>query len=667
LVDTIKTSGTALNETLASVLSYAKINQFERQQNKYRNRRPPDADWSLPNKVNLDLGPDTDYEGLYICTNIAMLCEEVAGVLEASESYDKSTDERRVTVVLDIDHEEHWNFYTEPGALRRILINIIGNALKYTDEGSVTITLAASKIDTSHGDHGPRRLITLSVKDTGKGMSRDFMDNHLFVPFTQEDTVSSRGVGLGMSIVKSLVSLLAGEIRVESQLGQGTEVTVTMPMRLFDSDHSDRSETEKPALDLKLCTDALRREHLSAVLFGFPNLVRRSLEKYLVEWFDCKILEAVEDAEPDVVLVDEGNEEVAKDLEKKAQRYGRLGVLLSIAMGLDTFSKSMRHIQGYTKWERVPRPLGPLNLGKALSACVEKLRYRSNEQQEEPNRTRQKHGTQVQEVHHAQDKEGNVGRGSLKPGRGSPNPSNEGLSTEVHTTSSNNLGIHLPRPENIVQESASSNRPLPTRSGSFNTDGCYNDSADPSTLRILVVEDNIINKKILGAFLKKYGCRDVTNAENGAVAVAAVEGCSQSFDVIFMGTLIIMFLALEAAHYFRRISLKCAIVGAKASYLSPAYADITTDLSMPVMDGFQATREIRRIESERVSSNSSPEPTNRSYIIALTGLASDRDHDDALAAGVDKFVTKPVQFDKITKVLKQREGAAYDATHAEGP
>jgi signal transduction histidine kinase len=215
LVDTIKASGSALNETLTSVLSYAKINQFERQQHKYRQRQPPDADWSLPNKVHLLPSSDTDFKGLYVCTNIAMLCEEIAGVLEAGQSYDRSTDWHGVTVVVEIDYEENWNYFTEPGALRRIALNIIGNALKYTTEGSVIITLAASKLargNTKIGDdNSSQRIITLTVKDTGKGIKKDFMDNHLFVPFTQEDTTSSHGVGLGMSIVKSLVSLLAGE------------------------------------------------------------------------------------------------------------------------------------------------------------------------------------------------------------------------------------------------------------------------------------------------------------------------------------------------------------------------------------------------------------------------------------------------------------------------
>ena len=154
-------------------------------------------------------------------------------------------------------------------------------------------------------------MITLTVKDTGKGISKDFMENHLFVPFTQEDTTSSHGVGLGMSIVKSLVSLLAGEIKVDSELEKGTEVTVMVPMRLCDS---DQDEMGKPAVELERCTASVRGEHLSVVLFGFPSVVRRALEQYLREWFHCNVLGSTDHAEPDVVLVEEGNDEFASDV-----------------------------------------------------------------------------------------------------------------------------------------------------------------------------------------------------------------------------------------------------------------------------------------------------------------------------------------------------------------
>ena len=86
---------------------------------------------------------------------------------------------------------------------------------------------------------------------------------------------------------------------------------------------------------------------------------------------------------------------------------------------------------------------------------------------------------------------------------------------------------------------------------------------------------------------------------------------------------------------------------------------------MPVMNGFTATREISRIEHERCSAQSSFEFITPAYIVALTALASESDEDEALAAGVDKFVTKPVQFDKLSRLLKQREEE--DSISGQGP
>lgn len=473
------------------MLSYAKINQFERQQNKYRDRGPPDRNWSLKNKDHFHPGPDTDYQDLYLCTNVAMLFEEIAGVLEGCRTHDKSMNPSGpVTVTLEIDYSDNWNFLTEPGALRRIAINIVGNALKYTPEGSVVISLTASEmtsVETAEipleDDMTKKKLVTFSVKDTGKGMSNEFMDHHLFIPFTQEDTTSSQGVGLGMSIVKSLVTLLAGEITVQSEQGKGTEVTVMMPMRLYDS---DLGETENPARELQECIAQVRGQHLSAVLFGFAPTVRRSLERYLREWFHFEILARTEDAEPDLVLVNEGNDEAASEVERTAHQYGRKGVLLSVAMERDRLAKPMREVPGYTYCQRIPPPIGPSNLGRAFQACI----------------------TNLKDL-----REGGAG----------------------HINHPENDAANHNQPGTAPKDK--SNRSHPT---SFPPNS-KNDKPDthPSNIRVLVAEDNAINRKILGAFLKQYGCQSVQFAENGALAVKAVEEQegSERFDIIFMGTL----------------------------------------------------------------------------------------------------------------------------------
>jgi signal transduction histidine kinase len=129
-----------------------------------------------------------------------------------------------VAVILDIDIQ-NYHFTTQPGAFRRIIMNLIGNALKYTSRGYVKIKLEATEMDNflppGSTESIPRACVTLTITDTGKGISSDFIRSKLFTPFAQENSLSS-GTGLGLSIVRSIVALLEGEIAIKSELGRGT-------------------------------------------------------------------------------------------------------------------------------------------------------------------------------------------------------------------------------------------------------------------------------------------------------------------------------------------------------------------------------------------------------------------------------------------------------------
>jgi signal transduction histidine kinase len=117
---------------------------------------------------------------------------------------------------------QNFNFTTQPGAFRRIIMNLLGNALKYTSHGYVHVSLETTEPDQGHGpDATQRSMVTLTVLDTGKGICSEFLRSKLFTPFTQENSLSS-GTGLGLAIVKSIVSLLEGEIAIDSEVGRGT-------------------------------------------------------------------------------------------------------------------------------------------------------------------------------------------------------------------------------------------------------------------------------------------------------------------------------------------------------------------------------------------------------------------------------------------------------------
>jgi PAS domain S-box-containing protein len=112
---------------------------------------------------------------------------------------------------------------TDAGKLRQILINLIGNAIKFTSEGEVSVT-----VETDAATDHP---VSISVSDTGIGIPTD-RQQKVFEPFEQGDSSTRRefgGTGLGLSIVKAFAELIGAAIEVESELGRGTTFTVWLP------------------------------------------------------------------------------------------------------------------------------------------------------------------------------------------------------------------------------------------------------------------------------------------------------------------------------------------------------------------------------------------------------------------------------------------------------
>ena len=119
--------------------------------------------------------------------------------------------------------------------IREVLVNILGNAVKFTDDGG-TITFDAVYRPDADGQH---ITACYSIKDTGVGMSEEFVE-HIFDEFSQEDNSARtkyKGTGLGMAITKRYVDLMGGTISVESRKGVGSSFTVELPMELTDAEH----------------------------------------------------------------------------------------------------------------------------------------------------------------------------------------------------------------------------------------------------------------------------------------------------------------------------------------------------------------------------------------------------------------------------------------------
>jgi signal transduction histidine kinase/CheY-like chemotaxis protein len=113
---------------------------------------------------------------------------------------------------------------SDAGKLRQVLVNLVGNAVKYTDEGSVTV-----RVDGAPGVDAQDLLLTFVVEDTGIGIAAEDQ-THIFDPFVQVANLRSRkGTGLGLSISRRLVEILGGTIQVDSARGGGSRFRVQMP------------------------------------------------------------------------------------------------------------------------------------------------------------------------------------------------------------------------------------------------------------------------------------------------------------------------------------------------------------------------------------------------------------------------------------------------------
>ena len=120
---------------------------------------------------------------------------------------------------------------SDPTRLKQILLNLIGNALKFTDRGGVKVA-----VDFQESEHGS--MLVFKVSDTGIGMTAQQQEN-LFHPFRQADGSTTRrfgGTGLGLAICKRLAHMLGGELTVISQAGKGSTFTLGMPVELEHSD-----------------------------------------------------------------------------------------------------------------------------------------------------------------------------------------------------------------------------------------------------------------------------------------------------------------------------------------------------------------------------------------------------------------------------------------------
>lgn len=406
----------------------------------------------------------------------------------------------------------------DPTRLRQSLVNLLANAVKFTDQGEVVVGAEVNE------DAGDEWVLHLWVRDTGIGLSPDQI-NRIFSSFTQADVSIARrygGTGLGLTITSRLVTIMGGNIWVESQPGDGSIFHFTIRVGKAEP----QAGAFPPILPDKLAG-------LRALIVDDHATNRTILTHYLTAW--GMQAEAVETARQGLERL-----KLRRDFD-----------LILLDMNLPDFSGAELAAQIQPLHEEGHPPI--VLLSSMTHRMVESDRRLFAGVQNKPIRPGQLYGLLV----------------NILTGGG---PGSAAVST--------------------------SSQPSLAYGASF---------AQKHPLRILLAEDNPVNKQVAVRFLERLGYQ-VDTAADGTEAVMAVH--RRHYDLILM------------------------------------------DVRMPDMDGMEAARRIRA----EIPANEQPR------IVAMTAYAYPEDLAACRAAGMDDVLTKPVQFDRLAAVLSQEPPAKVEST-----
>ncbi|KAJ5995528.1 hypothetical protein N7481_002505 [Penicillium waksmanii] len=557
MIKMVETSGLTLLETTDHLLTYCKINN-SRQAKRVKGN----------NQDNQLLVLETDFD-------LATLVEEVTNILYTGQKdpslfarlaiVSPSTDTHsnaesacspvKPSVVVRINQSHSWKIRSLPGAWRRIVMNILGNSLKWTAQGMIEVSLSMLRNPEVPGNP----IAHISVIDTGRGIAPEFLKHDLFTPFSQEDRLVE-GVGLGLSIVRQLVTSLNGHINVRSELGLGTQVDIYIPVHhLADDDlvqsSSNLAESSPP---LQVCLVAFNGypdiKETPTGLLTAESKRKLSIQGMLADVVMSKtgwtvsLAESIEKGQGDIAVLESSTlEEIATpDSLPSIISANRFQLLLILETKPSRFEKNLPNVI----W--VAPPFGPLKIQSAIEKASALRRSQADL--------------------------------NINPNTNQPTPldpphlhSMEQLSIHSEEAPPGEFEIKMPHFIDLPRISTAQKQ-------------CH----------ILIVDDNEINLKIMATFMRKVGCTYDT-ASNGLIALEKYKECDRQYNYVLM------------------------------------------DISMPVMDGLVSTRKIRQFEK---ANNYKP-----SCIMAVTGVASDAMHQQALAAGVDRYLVKPLSLRELKKII----------------
>ncbi|KAF1956521.1 hypothetical protein CC80DRAFT_492071 [Byssothecium circinans] len=621
LVSSIETCGKTLLDTIDHVLDYAKINKLRSAS--IRRKQRGEGTHRVPT-ANSVLGVTTVF-------NLALLVEEVCDTVCAGHNFRKTQDVHNtfhdqgsrsresssvdgkggaakdstalgrsrkkdcVVVTLNITPCMPWVVQSQPGGLRRVVMNLLGNALKYTEAGFITVSLKLNK----ERSNSQAVEFDISVEDSGRGMSTEYQQTKLFAPFSQEDPFSN-GTGLGLSIVKQIVESLKGQVDVQSTLSKGTKVSVSLRLP------AGATEQARTALLLTETPEQLKGAVASVVfpatsLGGAGNKLRESvvllcqgLCMKTYEDFDWSATHAdFLVTEPDTML------EILDKHEEAEPRQPLAVICICTDPSDKTATETrIRRQHPHHPWiiKFITQPCGPRKLAQIL---LDSHSEAAEGAQSLPTRPARPSPTPTPAVGFPVDPKLTYHRSLSELVHGA-----KAVPSSISSSHSPLLSANMPASPVPPVDQLSTPQTPSTPASSSSPDTTY------FTPRVLLVDDNAINLKLLVVFARRQNL-DYAEATNG----------------------------LEALNIYKERALA-------TDPPSKPFDFILMDLSMPVMGGLESTRLIRGFESEK--------EIQRSAIVALTGLASAQDQQDAFDAGVDEYLVKPVKFADVRRLFEAK-------------
>ncbi|WP_291322613.1 PAS domain S-box protein [Desulfonatronospira sp.] len=226
--------------------------------------------------------------------HVKKLCDSV------DELFMVTSRDKNVSLEFSLDPELPEVLLGDEARLQQVLFNLVGNALKFTEDGHVSVYWHLQQ------RHGRNARVLISVSDTGIGMSEAKVDE-LFKPFVQAENAYTRkyqGAGLGLSIVSRLVQLMHGNMSVESTLGEGSTFYVSLPLGLPEESGSNPEQTDARAGTGKLRLRILLAEDDPSNQLPMKMLLEKSGHEVSLAQNGQQALDMLADQDFDCILMD---------------------------------------------------------------------------------------------------------------------------------------------------------------------------------------------------------------------------------------------------------------------------------------------------------------------------------------------------------------------------